>query len=160
MLTCVCQSVGLELVKVIMLTLPYALAYSVGCEDKAAELLEKTELIATTPHELIGLVDPYIAQAEGTPLAQSLLLLLQRQLQNEKDNSWQLAFFPRVGRLASKQEEAMEETRDVQKHPFPAVVVPDVITPGPKPIFPEIYFSLYADQDIEVRLSRDAPSDD
>jgi len=144
------QALGLELVKIIMLTIPYAIAYSAGCEEKAAQLLEKTELIASTPHELITLVDPYVTAAEGTPLAQSSLHLLQNHLQSEKNNSWPLSFFPKLGKTIVKHEDAMSDMKEVQKHSFPAITVPEAINPGRRPIFPEVYFSLYADQDIEV----------
>lgn len=150
------QALGLELVKIIMLTLPYAIAYSDGCEEKVAKLLEKTELIASAPHELITLVDPYVRAAEGTPLARSSLHLLQNHLQSEKNNSWTLSFFPKLGKTIAKQDDATGDTKEVKKHRFPALNVPETINPGHRPIFPEVYFSLYADQDIEVSTYQQA----
>ncbi|KAK3065919.1 hypothetical protein LTS18_002241, partial [Coniosporium uncinatum] len=37
----------------------------------------------------------------------------------------------------------------VTKHPFPAISIPSPVNPGPNPLFPETFYSLYADQDIE-----------
>lgn len=41
-----------------------------------------------------------------------------------------------------------------QKHPFPTMTMPSPVNAGPKALFPELYFSLFADQDIEVCFSR------
>jgi nuclear cap-binding protein subunit 1 len=42
------------------LTIPYTLSSSaLGFEHHAANLLEKTDIIASTPHALEALVDPY-----------------------------------------------------------------------------------------------------
>ena len=40
------------------------------------------------------------------------------------------------------------------KHAFPSITIPAIVNPGSKPLFPELYFSLFADQDIEVRRAR------
>jgi nuclear cap-binding protein subunit 1 len=41
------------------------------------------------------------------------------------------------------------ETTSSVKHAFPAVDVPSSVNTGTKPLLPEVYFSLFADQDIE-----------
>ena len=41
------------------------------------------------------------------------------------------------------------DSRHSEKHAFPAILVPSPVNPGTKPMFPELYFSLYAGQDIE-----------
>ncbi|CAK7223995.1 Nuclear cap-binding protein subunit 1 [Sporothrix curviconia] len=59
--------VGTELVKIILLTIPYAMVAvaSLPAEEseqwrqRAAELMEKTDVIASEPHPLQGLMDPY-----------------------------------------------------------------------------------------------------
>ena len=145
---------GLELVKIIMLTIPYILASSATeLEQKTMELLEKTDIIASAPHLLENLVEPYInADTDGNPVAQSVIGLLQKQLQGEAANDWELAFIPRLFRGPSR--DLMED--DVppsQKHAFPAVTVPQIVRSGLDPVLPEVYFSLYADQDIEVRAA-------
>ena len=62
------QGLGLELVKIILLTIPYALASpATGLEQQALVLLDKTDIIASTPHALEALVDPYSAGGEEKP---------------------------------------------------------------------------------------------
>jgi nuclear cap-binding protein subunit 1 len=45
----------------------------------------------------------------------------------------------------------MSETETpISKHPFPSIKIPLPVHPGPKPLYPETYFSIYADQDTET----------
>lgn len=150
------QTLGLELVKIILLTIPYALASSAtDLEPKAAELLEKTDIVASAPHALESLVDPYPADGDEDKkpvTCTRLLRVLQAQLQAEAANAWPLACIPR---LFKSQDVAMEgadqpEDKTASKHSFPALSVPTTVNPGPRPLFPELYFSLFADQEIEV----------
>lgn len=138
-----------------MLTIPYILATSAPrLEQKTAELLEKTEIIASAPHLLENLVEPYInTDTAGNPAALSVIRLLHKQLQGEAVNDWELAFIPRLFKRPSR-DHMEEELPPSQKHPFPAVTVPQIVSCGPDPILPEVYFSLYADQDVEVRTRR------
>lgn len=65
LLICHGQALGLELVKIILLTIPYILASSAtNQEQQALALLEKTDVIASTPHALEALVDPYLGEGE------------------------------------------------------------------------------------------------
>ena len=84
--------VGIELVKIILFTIPYLLASSedVSLQQKASELLEKTDIVASAPHALEALVDPYPSrEGEEKPMAfGSLIGLLQRQLQAEAASGW------------------------------------------------------------------------
>lgn len=62
------QGLGLELVKIILLTLPYVLASpATGLDELALQLLEKTDIIASTPHALEALVDPYSGEGDSKP---------------------------------------------------------------------------------------------
>ena len=62
------QALGLELAKIILLTLPYVLASSAtGMANLALALLDKTDIIASTPHALEALVDPYPGEPEDKP---------------------------------------------------------------------------------------------
>ena len=155
------DAVGLELVKIILLTIPYLLASS---EDKslqqsAAGLLEKTDVVASAPHQLEALVDPYPAlndEIERPMACPSLISLLQSQLQEEAANGWPLTCIPRIYdssyRPPTLNGEANGETNDESAQttiPFPVITVPSPINPGPRTLFPEIYFSVYADQEIE-----------
>lgn len=152
------DTLGLELVKIILLTIPYALASSAtDLEQKVAELLEKTDIVASTPHALESLVDPYPTDShdEKKPVTcTSLLRLLQTQLQAEANNRWKLSAIPKLFKPADVTMEGADQNNDGEtkipaKHSFPTINIPAVVNPGAKPLFPELYFSLFADQEIE-----------
>lgn len=163
------------MVKIILFTIPYALASSAtDLEQKASELLEKTDIVASTPHALEALVDPYPAGENGEEKAmacKSIINVLQAQLQNEASAGWKLSCIPRLFKAADVTMAGTEQNgngngeaegdgegeaadKASQKHPFPTMTMPSPVNPGPKALFPELYFSLFADQDIEVRFSR------
>ncbi|CAD6572438.1 MAG: hypothetical protein ASARMPREDX12_005221 [Alectoria sarmentosa] len=142
------DSLGLELVKIILLTIPYVMASSaIGFEERALALLDKTDIIASTPHALEALVNPYPGNDEGdSEEPQSTINLLQKQLQAEAGQSWQLACIPRPWNVTKG-----DDTTDAsKKHALPEIDVPSPVAPGPRPMLPEIYFSVYADQDVET----------
>lgn len=158
------DTVGLELVKIILITLPYLVAANGGdaLKQAASELLERTEIVASAPNQLEQLVDPYpTANAEDEkPMAcASFISLLQRQLQEEASNGWPLKCIPKVYDASLKASAANGDAEDEvngngeakvpAKHAFPTVSVPSPVNPGSKALFPEIYFSLFADQEIE-----------
>ena len=91
------DSLGLELVGIILYTIPYVMASSAtGFESQASALLEKTDIIASTPHTLEAIVDPFPKkQGEDEGGRLSSLGLLQKQLQDEAAQSWKLACIPR-----------------------------------------------------------------
>lgn len=151
---------GIELVKIILFTIPYLLASSkhVSLQERASELLEKTDIVASAPHVLEALVDPYPSrEGEEKPMAfGSIIGLLQRQLQGEAADGWKLTCIPRVFEPRSKATDAADgeangsaETSSAPQHVFPTINIPSPVNPGPKPLFPEIFFSHYADQEIE-----------
>jgi len=144
----------LELVKIIMLTIPYMLITSTEeTKTQAIELLGKTEIIALTPLEIEALVTPYtpLSNTEDAPIAQGLMSMLQKQLQGEADNGWPLVFIPRLFKPTPDLIE-VDGASSTMKHTFPAISIPQTVQPGMNPPFPEVYFSVYADQDIEVTL--------
>lgn len=145
------QSLGLEIVKIILMTIPYTMASSAtGFESQASGLLEKTDIIASTAHPLEALVDPFPSAEAGAPASsESALALLQQHMQEESKNSWNLACLPRPwkGTRTSEEEDALAAA---QKHPFPQLTVPEDVQVGPRSIFPEIYFSVYGEQEIET----------
>ncbi|KAK4501670.1 hypothetical protein PRZ48_007479 [Zasmidium cellare] len=160
------DAVGIELVKIILLTIPYLLASSNddSLPQKVAELLEKTEIIASTTHALEALVDPYPVsgdQEEKAMTCASVISLLQSQLTEEANNGWQLACIPRpydptFKPAAAKKDEESElngdsngEVQEPSKHAFPSINVPSPVNPGTRTLLPEVYFSLFADQEIE-----------
>ena len=145
------QSLGLELVKIILLTIPYIMASSAtGFENHALALLDKTDIIASTPHALETLVDPYPGNGqENAHEAQSIIAILQKQLQGEAEKSWELACLPRAWKIP-KDEDGTDTLATPTKHPLPEIHVPSPVPAGDRPRLPEIYFSVYADQDIET----------
>ena len=109
--------------------------------------------MASTPHVLEGLVDPYPTKdEEARPMsAPSVLSILQRQLQDEASQGWPLRCIPRVykGDVAKPDaENGDSEPKIFTKHAFPSINVPSPVNPGSKALFPERFFSLFADQEI------------
>ncbi|KAE9970027.1 hypothetical protein BLS_005109 [Venturia inaequalis] len=150
------DAVGLELVKIILLTIPYSLAMSAsGMEQKVNELLEQTEIIASARHPLETLVDPFPGETEEKPFGfQSFIELLQSQLQREETNGWKLSCIPRIYKpVKVETAEGEEEKPEKIKHALPALTIPAPVNFARLPLFPETYFSIYADQETEVRYS-------
>ncbi|CAK7211024.1 Nuclear cap-binding protein subunit 1 [Sporothrix bragantina] len=171
--------IGTELVKIILLTIPYAMVAvaSLPAEEneqwrqRAAELMEKTDVIASEPHALQSLMDPYHHGVEtgrkakkgedgdeamndgseneadgdnGPPPAESLIALLQKQLQTEAANGWPLACLPRISKLPLEEVELQAKLDEATtKHALPAIAVPEMVVAGPRALFPEVYFSVY-----------------
>ena len=136
-----------------MLTLPYLLTTPnrPGLQENAASILEKTEIMASARHAFEDLIGPYVGgEGEETPSTPNMIALLQRQLQNEATGEWQLSFIPRLFDPPQAQDD-MDEAEKLQRHPFPPIEIPQAVNPGPRPLFPQVFFSLYADQEIEVR---------
>ncbi|KAF2755853.1 cap binding protein [Pseudovirgaria hyperparasitica] len=160
------DTIGLEIVKIILLTIPYVLATSAtGLEQKAAELLEKTGIVASAPHALESLVEPYHGAAEtenfhrgseDRPYSyKSLLGLLQDQIQQEANMGWKLPFILRayvkpVLPATEGDVDAAGIIDSPKQHPFPVITMPNPVSQGPKALFPEAFYSIYADQDIET----------
>ncbi|CAG8962256.1 hypothetical protein HYFRA_00005310 [Hymenoscyphus fraxineus] len=145
------ETIGPELVKIVLFTIPYVMASSASSQqEKAAGMVENTDIIASEPHVLQSLVDPYPGNGNDEASAPNgVLSLLQKQLQNEASNEWELSCLPRPWKvlLETEQENPLAATT---KHLLPTIVIPDVVIPGPRPLFPELYFSVYAHQDVET----------
>ncbi|GJN85925.1 cap binding protein [Purpureocillium lilacinum] len=146
------DTIGTELVKIILLTIPYAMAAAPEqFQQKAADLMEKTDIIASEPHALQALVDPYHPEGkEESPAAsQSLCMLLQKQLQAEASKNWELACLPRPWQLPLEEIEAQDKVANATKHAVPSITVPTTVIAGPRPLFPEVWLSVYSEQDVE-----------
>ncbi|KAI1076302.1 MIF4G like-domain-containing protein [Whalleya microplaca] len=146
------DTIGTELVKIILLTIPYIMATApTQWQQKAAELMDKTDVIASEPHALQVLIDPYHPElGTDSPTANmSLIGLLQKQLQNEAINGWELSCLPRPWQMPLEEIEQQEKLDNAQKHTLPGISIPERVITGPRPLFPEIYFSVYLNQDIE-----------
>ncbi|KAM5375366.1 hypothetical protein ACJZ2D_006066 [Fusarium nematophilum] len=145
------DTIGTEIVKIILLTIPYIMAAAPGqYQQKAAELMEKTDIIASEPHALQALVDPYHPEGkEASPGASlSVSMLLQKQLQAEAAKNWELACLPRPWQMPLEDIEAQDKLANAPKHALPSIPIPKTVVAGPRPLFPEIYFSVYSDQDV------------
>ncbi|KOS19405.1 Nuclear cap-binding protein subunit 1 [Escovopsis weberi] len=146
------DTIGTEIVKIILLTIPYIMAAAPGQSNKqkAADLMDKTDIIASEPHALQALVDPYHPGARDDGAAPlSLCMLLQKQLQAEAAKDWELAFLPRPWQMSLEEIEFQDKLASAPKHALPAVSIPATVVAGPRPLFPESYFSVYADQEVE-----------
>lgn len=163
--------VGIELVKIILLTIPYAVvAGGSRFHDQAQQLLKNTGIVAGNALPIESVIHSYVGDDEMKPMAyHSVIGLLQAQLTAEADSGFSLAciphFDPDAMRKSVKQEDAETLPAAPPTHPFPTFNVPTLINPGPRPVFPEAYFSLFADQeantvpattDIASSLIRDA----
>lgn len=94
------------------------------------------------------MVDPYPSLEAGAPPShENVLSLLQKHMEQESNNNWDLSCLPRPWKgVAAASEEDLLAT--AQKHPFPAIELPETLPTGSKQLFPEVYFSVYAEQDI------------
>lgn len=145
------QLLGLELVKIILFTIPYVMASPAsGFEAQASSLLEKTEIIASTPHALVDLVNPFDSEGGKPKPVQSVISLLQSQLQGEANRGWELSCIPRPWNTRPDEEEEPKPVERGPKHAFPHITIPNPVPNGARPIFPEVYLSTYSGQDIET----------
>ena len=117
-------------------------------KEQASAILDKTDIIASTPHPLYALVDPYPGKTqEDGEEAQSYIGLLQRQLQSEAERGWPLTCVPRPWNPMEGFNAADDRS---PRHVLPSIVVPSPVPTGSRPRLPEVYFSVYADQEIET----------
>ena len=71
---------------------------------------------------------------------------LQRQLQSESENSWKLESIPRPWKAL----ETYNSEDQGPKHALPEIFVPSPAISELRPRLPEIYLSVYSDQDIQT----------
>jgi nuclear cap-binding protein subunit 1 len=122
---------------------------STDSHQKAASMVENTDIIAGEPHVLQALVDPYPGNGKVEATSpDGVLSLLQKQLQNEAATGWPLACLSRPWKVLLESDP--DALASAPKHDLPSITIPDVINPGPRALFPELYFSVYANQDIET----------
>ncbi|KAJ4367147.1 Nuclear cap-binding protein subunit 1 [Neocucurbitaria cava] len=145
--------VGIELVKIILLTIPYALvAGGERFHEQAQQLLKNTDIVAGNMVPIESLIHSYVGDFESKPVEyHSVIGLLQTQLSNESENGFELRCLPRFDPEAlrrTKEEDSLPTAP--QTHAFPTFTIPSPVNPGPRPVFPEAYFSLFADQDVDT----------
>ncbi|RKF65062.1 Nuclear cap-binding protein subunit 1 [Erysiphe neolycopersici] len=145
------ETIGPELVKIILFTIPYIMSSSAtDNQQRAASMIENTDIIASEPHILQTLVDQYPSDGEiDIASSASVLNLLQKQLQNEATRGWELACLPRPWKTLLESD-TPADSKSNEKHLLPSIIIPDSVTFGPRPLFPELYFSVYANQDVET----------
>lgn len=143
---------GLELVKIILFTIPYVMSSpATGFETQASALLEKTDIIASTPHALVDLVNTFSPEENKEAAGPSVISLLQSQLQSEASRGWELKCLPRPWRDVQEGEPDEQKPFEVTaKVPFPQIQVPNPVPHGVRPLFPEVYLSVYANQDVDT----------
>lgn len=119
--------------------------------QKAADIMDKTDIIASEPHALQALIDFHYAGSgqEDAPGSVSVIGLLQQLLQGEAANEWKLACLPRPWSLPIEEVEARERLENATKHDLPSIAIPSTVIAGPRPLFPEVYLSVYGGQDVE-----------
>lgn len=142
------DGLGLEFVKIIQLTIAYLMASSaLGFEQQALSLLESTDIIASAPHPLFPLVDPYPGSKEiNDHETQSIIGLLQKQLSNEANNDWALLCLPRPWKFL-----LVDNTEEQgPKHPLPIIELPATVTSNLRPRLPEVYLSVFGNQECET----------
>lgn len=143
------DTLGLELVKIILLTIPYLMTSNdPGLNNSVTELLGKTEIIANERHVLQPLVDPYPFQNDSNE-DRSYLRQLQTQLQGQAEQGWPLRFIVRVYKpLGAENGDGVASSST--KHALPTIEFPSPLNPGSKLLFPEAFFSIYANQQTMV----------
>lgn len=158
------QALGLEVVKTIQLTIPFVMGFGPSQLIKPVdELLQKTAIIASAPDEDALMINPYMStDSEQAPKLTPLVTLLQSQIENEAKTGFPLKVVPRLydeydrnqmkPEDPMKTEEANGDANGEEKPTlsFPTLTVPPKLNTGSRPHFPEVFFSLYADQDVET----------
>jgi nuclear cap-binding protein subunit 1 len=139
------------LVKIILLTIPYAIV-SGGSRfhEKAQELLASTGIVAGNTLPVESLIHPYDAESEEKVIDyNSVIGLLQQQLTSESQSGWKLSCIPKfhADALQRKNPDDVLPTAP-PTHLFPTFTIPSPVNPGSRPLFPEAYFSLFANQEI------------
>ena len=114
-------------------------------QDRALALLEKTEIIATTPHMLEALVDPYAGKVyQPRKTTKNVITLLQSQLEAEASQQWKLGCLPRPWNI----EGLKESLETAARHAMPSPKIPSPVVSATHPRLPEAYFTVYSDQDV------------
>ena len=144
------KALGLELVKIILLTIPYIMvSNAAGLEDKVREWLERTEIIAQQEHKFQWHVDPWPLNKDAGKEFENVLAFLQEQLREEQRRHWPLSCIPRLydPPVAGN---GVDRGSTKAKLPLPSIKLPVPTNPGSRTLFPEAFFSLYAKSDLPV----------
>jgi nuclear cap-binding protein subunit 1 len=135
------------------LTIPYAIvAGGERFHEQAQQLLKNTGIVASNMVPIESLIHSYVGTEEEKPMGyHSVIGLLQAQLSNEAESGFELSCLPRfeADALSRTVERAEDEALPTAApmHTFPTFIIPSPVNPGSRPVFPEAYFSLFADQE-------------
>lgn len=122
-----------------------------GFEAQASALLEKTDIIASTPHALVDLVNTFSPEEDKSAAGSSVISLMQSQLQGEAGKGWELKCLPRPWKdIRDSETDELKSFDSVTKVPFPEIIVPNPVPNGSHPLFPEVYLSVYANQEFDT----------
>ncbi|PUU73652.1 MIF4G like-domain-containing protein [Tuber borchii] len=143
---------ALDLVWIALITVPYILASSGSDNSLASELLKKTNSITEAKHRMQSLLSPftggyapYDARAQGTHNARILQLNLEAHLGSEPSRP-----FHGVGCLPRPFESFLPELEGATKHPMPEITLPSDYPVDKSSIMPNVYFSVFADPNVET----------
>lgn len=75
---------------------------------------------------------------------------MQGQLQAEANRGWELKCLPRPWKSVQEENEEQKPFEVLTKVPFPQISVPSPVPNGARPLFPEVYLSVYANQEIHT----------
>ena len=103
------------------------------------------------------MVDPFPINGEEKPFGfQSIVELLQQQLREEASQGWALKCIarPYVAFKALKAEDREDgAAKESTKHALPALTIPLPVDIFKKPLVPETFFTMFAEQDIHVSVT-------
>jgi nuclear cap-binding protein subunit 1 len=153
------------------MTVPYVLASPKPDTSLAVELLKRTDSLTRVNHEMQSLLHPftgdgmpYDARAKGTHvgvyhnkyMSHSLISLqtvrvlqlsLELSLEGEADKP-----FYSLGCLPTPYKHFISELQQATKHPLPEIAVPSDFPVDKSTIMPNVYFSVFLDPNVEVRI--------
>ncbi|KAJ5578863.1 hypothetical protein N7450_007730 [Penicillium hetheringtonii] len=102
------------------------------------------------PHALVDLVNTFSPDENKEAAGPSVISLMQSQLQAEAGRGWELKCLPRPWKSVQEENEEQKPFDVENKVPFPQISVPNPVPNGPRPLFPEVYLSVYANQEIDT----------
>jgi nuclear cap-binding protein subunit 1 len=115
--------------------------------------LKNTGIVASNAVPIESLIHSYVGDFESKPVDHhSVIGLLQAQLSAEAESGFELRCIPRIDKDALRRMNTEEDALPTapQTHAFPTFTIPSPVNPGPRPVFPEAYFSLFADQEVDT----------
>jgi hypothetical protein len=99
-------------------------------------------------------VNTFSPEENSEAAGQSVISLMQTQLQGEATQGWELKCLPRPWKdVRDPETDEPKSFESVTKVPFPTITVPNPVPNGARPLFPEVYLSVYANQEVIRNLA-------